>query len=319
MSNKNTFIIIVSIIILAFVIITGLRFMSLEDSWICQNGQWIKHGNPSAPVPAAGCGENNKDKNIDNLDIYISNGDDASASENNNGADREANIAVAEPVSGQSIGLPLVIKGKARVFENTVSFRIKDLDGTVLMEKFTTANSPDMGQFGPFEASVNYPEPKGGKGTVEVFEYSAKDGSELSKIEIPVIFKKVESTNVKVFFGNRKEDPDGDNCGQVYEAERRIAKTSAMAKAALSELLAGTTSEEDDNGYFSEISPGTTLKKITISSGIARVDLSQEILSDSMDSGCKKDMIQAQITETLKQFPTVKEVKILVDGKSDVL
>jgi hypothetical protein len=28
-----------------------------EDTWICTEGQWIKHGNPSAPQPATGCGE----------------------------------------------------------------------------------------------------------------------------------------------------------------------------------------------------------------------------------------------------------------------
>jgi len=33
-----------------------------EDSWICDNGQWIKHGNPRAPMPTGGCGE---DLNLD--------------------------------------------------------------------------------------------------------------------------------------------------------------------------------------------------------------------------------------------------------------
>src|SRR4030042_6707123 len=28
-----------------------------EDTWICENGQWVKHGNPSAPKPGGSCGE----------------------------------------------------------------------------------------------------------------------------------------------------------------------------------------------------------------------------------------------------------------------
>jgi hypothetical protein len=315
MSNKNTVIIIVSIIILAFIIIAGLRFVSLEDNWICQNGQWIRHGNPSAPVPTAGCGESNENKNTDNLNISISNGDDASANESNDtGANQEANIIVAEPAANQSVGLPLTIKGKARVFENTVSFRIKDSDGTVLLENFTTADSQDIGQFGPFEASVNYPEAKGEKGTVEVFEYSAKDGSEINKVEIPVTFKKVESMNVKVFFGNRKEDPDIQNCSQVYEVSRRIPKAPSIARQALLELLAGPYAMEEDNGFFSGINQGVLLRKVTLSSGVATLDFSSDI-KNGMEGSCEIDMIKAQINETLKQFPTIKEVKITIEGK----
>ena len=35
-----------------------LRFVvgGNEDTWICQNNQWIKHGNPSSPIPTSGCG-----------------------------------------------------------------------------------------------------------------------------------------------------------------------------------------------------------------------------------------------------------------------
>ncbi len=26
-----------------------------EDAWICDNGQWVKHGAPSAPMPSEAC------------------------------------------------------------------------------------------------------------------------------------------------------------------------------------------------------------------------------------------------------------------------
>lgn len=53
------------IIILVLVIITAavvyLRFVigGDEDTWLCKNGQWVKHGNPAAPIPNTGCGEAN--------------------------------------------------------------------------------------------------------------------------------------------------------------------------------------------------------------------------------------------------------------------
>jgi len=28
-----------------------------EDSWMCAEGQWVKHGYPSAPKPEGECGD----------------------------------------------------------------------------------------------------------------------------------------------------------------------------------------------------------------------------------------------------------------------
>jgi uncharacterized membrane protein len=33
----------------------SLRFFSGEDNWICQNGRWVKHGQPDFPAPTAEC------------------------------------------------------------------------------------------------------------------------------------------------------------------------------------------------------------------------------------------------------------------------
>jgi hypothetical protein len=32
-----------------------LLIRSPEDDWICQNGSWVKHGNPSAQAPSVPC------------------------------------------------------------------------------------------------------------------------------------------------------------------------------------------------------------------------------------------------------------------------
>jgi hypothetical protein len=315
MSNKTTIFIIVSILIAVFAVVFCIRILSGEDDWICQNGQWVKHGNPNSPAPTSGCGEAIKKEEVKDEKKQTDNQEPkVQALDNVDGT----NIIVDAPKANESIGLPLFIKGKARVFENTVSYRIKDSEGTVLLENYTTANSPDMGQFGPFEASVNYLEPKGDKGTVEVFEYSAKDGSEINKVEIPVVFKKVEATDIKIFFGNRKEDPDAQNCGQVYEIARRIPKTTSVAKDSLSELFRGTYATDEDSGYFSEINRDAKINKIAIMGGIAKVDFSRELI-DGIEGSCEKETIKAQITETLKQFPTVKEVEITVDGEKGIL
>lgn len=43
--------------ILVSAIITGFLFLrGNEDTWLCQNGQWIAHGHPSSAQPTSGCG-----------------------------------------------------------------------------------------------------------------------------------------------------------------------------------------------------------------------------------------------------------------------
>lgn len=54
---KKTFI---PFFLVVFIGLTGLfvaRFLfgGDEDTWICTNGQWVKHGNPSASMPLTGC------------------------------------------------------------------------------------------------------------------------------------------------------------------------------------------------------------------------------------------------------------------------
>jgi len=45
-------------IFLGLVFLLGvIRLFSGEDNWICQNGEWVKHGMPNAPKPTGICGE----------------------------------------------------------------------------------------------------------------------------------------------------------------------------------------------------------------------------------------------------------------------
>lgn len=46
---------IVIIVILIIAIIAGVRFWSPEDTWLCQNGVWLKHGNPRQGQPTTAC------------------------------------------------------------------------------------------------------------------------------------------------------------------------------------------------------------------------------------------------------------------------
>ncbi len=167
---KKTIIIPIVIIVLVGLAVLAVRFFSGEDNWICQNGEWIKHGNPKAEKPSTGCGEEEL------IPQPI---------------EEEDNISVFLPKDNAVVSSPIDLEGKAKVFENVVNIRLKDKSGKVLFKGTTEAQSSEPGRFGLFEKEIPFKTTQEG-GTLEVFETSAKDGTEVSKIAIPVKFGKDE-------------------------------------------------------------------------------------------------------------------------------
>jgi hypothetical protein len=47
---------IISLIILVLAVIAVIRFWSPEDTWLCRDGVWVKHGNPEQKEPTTACG-----------------------------------------------------------------------------------------------------------------------------------------------------------------------------------------------------------------------------------------------------------------------
>jgi len=124
---------------------------------------------------------------------------------------------------------------------------------------------------------------------------------------------------LRVYFSNRKLDPTGSKCEVVYPTFRTISRTTAVGRAALTELLKGPTPAEVASGIFTSLNPGAKLQGLTIENGVARVDFSSE-LGQEVGGACLTSAIRAQITETLKQFSTVKSVVISINGVSaDIL
>ncbi|HRY63603.1 MAG TPA: GerMN domain-containing protein, partial [Patescibacteria group bacterium] len=135
------------------------------------------------------------------------------------------------------------------------------------------------------------------------------------QLKVPVILPTGEGQTIKVFFNNNELDPT-ISCNQVFPVERTIAKTEAVARAALEELLKGPTQTDADNGYYGNIPTGVKIQKLTIENGVAKVDFNQK-LEEAAGGSCRVSAVRAQITETLKQFSTVKTVVISIDGETE--
>lgn len=133
-----------------------------------------------------------------------------------------------------------------------------------------------------------------------------------------------EYATIQLFFLNSKKNPDSMDCGRTYSVKRAISRLTDNEKSwlaeyaylALSELLKGPAKYEKDNSYFTLIPEGAKVQRIIIEKGMAQIDFNDKLNEGTIDS-CKTQAIRSQITETIMQFPEIKDVVISVNGKRE--
>lgn len=410
MKKKFIAIILISLLIIIAGIIS-IRFLTGEDTWICENGRWVKHGHPSLPMPDEPCGNYNTEfkaelisfklaplfaeekievkfnKDVDESTLNSSNiklwavgisigtagegeKEDISASINynydsknrtlnitgehiiggcvaciyeleltdkvkdvegnslvpvtfkqdfnNKEAETEkANIVVTSPKINEKVPFPFKVSGEARVFENTVLIKLKGKDGDVLYEAFTTAQSLDIGLFGPFEKEINFltKKPKTKDVILEVYWASPKDGSPTDLTAIPLELNLGEISEIKLFYNNNNLDPEV-SCNKVFPVERIVSKTQGPARKAVDLLLEGPIWAERDQGFITNINYEVKVNGLNIKDRTAKIDFSKN-LEEGVGGSCKVSAIRAQITETLKQFENINNVIISVEGRTE--
>lgn len=95
--------------------------------------------------------------------------------------------SVRQPQPFDLVDDPMELCGVGTGFEGTFAARVRDGHGTELSQ--ITINAGGTGIWANFHATL----PLGGvpttsQGTLEVFEFSAKDGSEVGKVVVPITF-----------------------------------------------------------------------------------------------------------------------------------
>ena len=99
----------------------------------------------------------------------------------------------------------------------------------------------------------------------------------------------------------------------LWYATTRVDRQPGIGSAAVRALLAGPSAELRAAGVGSVVPAGTQLLGLDIGDGIATVDLSSEYASGG--GSLSEQMRLAQLVYTLTQFPTVKGVRLKLDGK----
>lgn len=232
-------------------------------------------------------------------------------------------IVIETPRPGQEISSPLIIKGKARgtwYFEASFPARLIDANGKVLITMPIQATGEWMTtEFVPFTAKMDFTAPSSKTGTL-ILQKDNPSGLAINddELRIPIVFTDFnpnagDKTSIKVFFGNSDR---GAECEETLSVIREVSKIATIGKTAIEELLKGPTTAEQSDGFSTALNIGVKVNSLNISNGIARVDFGLE-LNTGVAGSCRVQAIRAQIEETLKQFPSVQNVIISINGKTE--
>lgn len=104
--------------------------------------------------------------------------------------DQTPPVLVESPLPFEEVESPLRVTGTANTFEATFNYELTDTDGLIVDENFVTATS-GTGTRGTFDFTTGpFTVPFDGVGSLIVFELSAKDGSRIHVVEIPLRMEK---------------------------------------------------------------------------------------------------------------------------------
>lgn len=199
-----------------------------------------------------------------------------------------------------------------KVFSNTKFFsRLKHEDKPLVVEDIESPGSKTGTSAGKSTVKKEVPKDDGKNTIIKMGNQvvSDKDKPAPKKQEPP---KQIQSTFRDsalyfVFFS-----PNGDI--KLSKINRKVQVAGSPLQAVMDVLLEGATPDELNQGYLSLIPPGTKLRSIRVSDGIASMDFSEEFMFNTFGPEGMKNQLK-QIIYTASEFPTVKAVQFLIDGK----
>lgn len=223
--------------------------------------------------------------------------------------------------ANQSLTFPFTLTGEARgnwYFEASFPVRIEDSAGHTVLSVPAMAQGDWMTtDYVPFKVELNPTEAVSTDTGTLIIQKDNPSGlpEHEASVRIPIRFSQ-QSIVLKAFFINNATDPNRTDCTAVEAVTRSVPQTTAVARAALEQLLLGPSTAEKANGFVTSINSGVTIKALTITNGTAAVTFSKN-LQTNVGGSCLVGGIRAQIEQTLKQFSSVKTVKISVEGVKD--
>jgi len=138
------------------------------------------------------------------------------------------------------------------------------------------------------------------------------DGGASETVTRDIVFGVADAVRIKVYF-QRAGFGDGD-CSVVSPVERLVSSRDSIYRSALEELLKGPTDEERADGLTTTVPIRVSVKSVAAdAAGTVTADFNAA-LDRGVAGSCRVGAIRAQIDNTLRQFPEVRDVIIAVEG-----
>ena len=226
----------------------------------------------------------------------------------------QGSIILESPKDGDWVDSPILVTGQARAFENQFMVQLQDGPGNVVYQIGAMSDGGGNGEWGNYKVYIPVPAGAGQNFKVEALEYSAKgDGTLAGYGSADVKLKSTETSTVNVAF------VVSTDCVTTKMFPRPIIKTQSVGLMSLLELLKGPTSSEKAQGAVAVIPEETKLNSLRLSGTTAYADFNYG-LDAGVGGSCRVQAIRAEIENTLKQFSTIKDVVISINGRiEDIL
>lgn len=204
---------------------------------------------------------------------------------------------------------PLVIRGRARTFENHVTIELLDPRGELLVRTFATAQG-ELGHHNPFTTEIFLTRDPGPSVIVRLVDHSAADGSVREEVSRELPFK-VPMRDLTLFFPAPLANPAAE-CNQLTRVERKIPTSRSLLRLAIEALIAGPLpSEKQATAIFP---PGSAVRGVNVSGSRAIVDFNDRLVNAG--GACRATAIRAAVEATAKALPGIESVEIRANGSA---
>lgn len=148
---------------------------------------------------------------VASVSYYLWYRDSGDKQTNNTQSEQTVPISIDQPKANSTIETPFVISGRAYVFEGPLNYRITEDDGKVLQEGTISIPGVNAGKFSNYSVVIeNLGVPSSKRGNIEVYNLSAKTGSEDNLAYVPIRFGNIDEGVQLSFQSITYNSPNGN-------------------------------------------------------------------------------------------------------------
>lgn len=231
-------------------------------------------------------------------------------------------ICINSPKENALIGNPFTITGSVAASGKTIRWNVEDGKNNFVIPPSLKRVTTNEGANNTTDFSLTVPwvmNPASPAGWLNVYYEEDRANNEVytHELTIPVRFGSVGKVERKLYM--LPANAQGSDCSEVVATTYALPDSRLPVEAALRALLfhpPGLALGADPASLPKTAIPqNTQLISLSVANGVAKVVFSKE-LENYGGGSCNVTAIRAQIEQTLKQFSSIRQVEISVEGKT---